>query len=167
VSGFLADAGVIETPRLRLEIATLAHFEDCAAWIEAALKPEWTLSDLAGWLDSGNTVAVLDRDGALAGLAAVALHRPVYGAAVIPFLAIQPERRYRGLGGEAALAIERRLRRNGYDSVFACVPDTRGLAVYFWLRLGFRPLLRADAPWPLMSLGEVAPAGIWMLRDRD
>lgn len=167
MSSILAGGDVIETPRLRLEIATRAHLESQATWVETALKPEWTVADLGVWVDSGNALVIQDLGGPVAGLATVALDRPLAGAAVIPFLTIQPERRYRGLGGEAAIAIERRLRRQGFERVFACVPDTRGLAVYFWLRLGFRPLVRADAPWVLMSLDEISPSGIWMVRDRD
>src|SRR3989304_2843722 len=49
------------------------------------------------------------------------------GAASVPFIAIDPRRRFRGLGGEAALAIERDLRRKlAVDRVYAPVPDGRG-----------------------------------------
>jgi hypothetical protein len=46
------------------------------------------------------------------------------------------------------------------------VPDGRGLAVYFWLRLGFRPLLLPESPGPLIGLSSEPVRGIWMLRDR-
>jgi hypothetical protein len=84
-------------------------------------------------------------------------------SACIPFLGIEPARRFRGLGGEAGLALERHLRlRSGVRRVLAPVPDGRGLAVYFWLRLGFRPLTTSEAPWPLVGLSPTKVAGIWM-----
>jgi len=74
--------------------------------------------------------------------------------------------RYRGLGGEAALAIERRLRDGlAVERVYAPVPETRGLAVYFWLRLGYRPLLPSRAPAPPRFA--TGAGGIWLLRDSD
>jgi hypothetical protein len=70
------------------------------------------------------------------------------------------------LGGEAGLALERHLRHKlGVERVYAPVPDGRGLAVYFWLRLGFRPLTRSEAPWPLVGLGDESGRGIWMVSE--
>ena len=164
---FLEDDERLETARLRLELAAPDDSAVAAPWLAAALKPEWRSADLKHWLDSGKAVAIRDRGQELMGLAIVVLDRPVEHGATILFLVVEPERRYRGLGGEAAIAIDRRLRQRGYRQVFAPVPDTRGLAVYFWLRLGFRPLLRQDALWPLFGLGAEQPTGIWMLCDRD
>jgi len=45
------------------------------------------------------------------------------------------------------------------------VLDGRGLAVYFWLRLGYRPLTTAQAPWPLAGLSNEPRRGLWMVRD--
>ena len=79
---------------------------------------------------------------------------------------MQPERRYRGLGGEAGLAIERLVRdRVGVLNFYAGVPEGRGLAVYFWLRLGFRPLSIAEVPDAALGLTSESKPGIWMLRD--
>jgi hypothetical protein len=79
---------------------------------------------------------------------------------------IDPTRRYRGLGGEAALALERHLRKRfDIEKVYAPIPDWRGLAVYFWLRQGYRPVTFAEAPWPLTGLLIEPRPGIWMLRD--
>jgi hypothetical protein len=49
--------------------------------------------------------------------------------------------------------------------VYAPVPDGRGLAVYFWLRLWFRPLRSAESPGPVIGLVGETRAGMWMLRD--
>jgi hypothetical protein len=64
------------------------------------------------------------------------------------------------------LTIERHLRGQGIERLYAPVPDGRGLAVYFWLRLGYRPLLTPKAPWPLAGLSETPRRGIWMARER-
>ena len=116
----------------------------------------------------GNAVAITEAASGSAIGAAVALNdAPRTGVAAIPFISIDPNRRYRGLGGEATLALERHLRgRFGVEKVYAPIPDWRGLAVYFWLRQGFRPVTFSEAPWPLIGLiGDPRP-GIWMLRDR-
>jgi GNAT superfamily N-acetyltransferase len=134
-------------------------------WLEAALTPEWTLGDLEAAVENGNGVLISDRDGAAIGVAVVLRDAPSPGSATLPFLAIDPARRFRGLGGEAGLALDRHLREHGFEKVYAPVPDGRGLAVYFWLRLGFRPLTTPDWPGPLAGLSNEPVRGIWMLRD--
>jgi GNAT superfamily N-acetyltransferase len=109
---------------------------------------------------------VSDQPGEAIGVAVARPNAPVEGSASVPFLAIAPPRRFRGLGGEAALALERHLRhRFAIERLLAPVPDGRGLAVYFWLRLGYRPLLSSQAPWPLVSLSAEAKPGILLARD--
>jgi GNAT superfamily N-acetyltransferase len=133
-------------------------------WLDGALAPEWTLVDLEAAVAAGNGVLISDSEGAAIGLAVVLKDLPAAGSATVPFLAVDPDRRFRGLGGEAALALDGHLRSQGFEKVYAPVPDGRGLAVYFWLRLGFRPLTMPDSPGPLVGLSS-APQGIWMLRD--
>ena len=117
--------------------------------------PSWT----SDWL-------VSDAEGDAIGLALVRPETPAPGDATISFLAVQPERRYRGLGGETGLALERLVReRLGAWRVYAGVPEGRGLAVYFWLRLGYRPLGIVEAPSATLGLGDVSLPGIWMLRE--
>ena len=55
-------------------------------------------------------------------------------------IAVEAARRNVGLGGEAIQALERLRPGDGY---LAAVPRANGLAVYFWLRTGYRPV-RAD-----------------------
>ncbi len=141
-------------------------FEAMSGWLEAAVAPEWRLEDLRGAIEAHESVLVSDAGGAAIGMAVVLAHQPSQDAATIPFLAIDPERRFRGLGGEAGLALEQRLRQKlGVAKVYAPVPEGRGLAVYFWLRLGFRPLSAADSPGPPLGLTDESKPGIWMLRD--
>lgn len=139
-----------------------------APWLQATLTPDWQTADLECAVSAGAGVLVSDAANEPIGLAIALLDLPQPGTATVPFLTIAPERRFRGLGGEAALALERHLRRKfGVTRVFAPVPDGRGLAVYFWLRLGFRPLLQTEAPWPLVGLTSEARPGIWLARDEE
>jgi len=159
------DAQSIVTGRIALSPLT----DDALAampWVEAALGPEWTLNDFEAARAECEGMLISDLEGDAMGLALVRLGGTSDSSATIVFLAMQPERRYRGLGGEAGLAVERLVReRTGARRVYAAVPEGRGLAVYFWLRLGFRPLSIVDAPKsPLGLTGESQP-GIWMLRE--
>ena len=152
--------------RIRLSLLTPEAFEAMSGWLEAAVTPEWRLEDLRDAIEAHESVLVSDADGAAIGIAVVLTHQPSRDAATIPFLAIDPEQRFRGLGGEAGLALEQRLRQKlGVAKVYAPVPEGRGLAVYFWLRLGFRPLSAAESPGPLLGLTGESKPGIWMLRD--
>jgi acetyltransferase (GNAT) family protein len=157
----------IETLRLKIRTAESGDLEDSWVWLERALQPEWGQGNLARQVDAGQCLVFEDQTQELIGAAVVLGNEPAAGYASIPFIAITPARRFSGLGGEAAVGIERWLRSHGAERVFAPVPDGRGLAVYFWLRLGYRALLRVEAPWPLSSLNDVAPEGIWMVRDED
>jgi hypothetical protein len=134
-------------------------------WLEDALTPEWTVADLEARVVAGSGVLINDGEGARIGAAVVLRDTPAAGCATLPFLAIQPEWRFRGLGGEAGLALDVHLRRHGVAKVYAPVPDGRGLALYFWLRLGFRPLLQRESPGPLVGVSPEPVRGIWMLRD--
>jgi len=137
-------------------------------WLADALAPDWRPADLDRAVEAGGGVLISGVAGEPIGAAVVLLDALVAGAASVPFIAIDPRRRFRGLGGEAALAIERDLRRKlAVDRVYAPVPDGRGLAVYFWLRLGYRPLTRGAAPWPLAGLASESPPGIWLVRERE
>ncbi len=94
-----------------------------------------------------------------AGLLTYDLAAPSPGAAHVTLLAVDPARRRRGIGGRAALALERRLRRS-VARIYACVPARLGLALYFWLRLGYRPLMQAESP----AQPEISPS-VWMVRE--
>jgi GNAT superfamily N-acetyltransferase len=159
---------LLETPLAtgRIVLSALnADLLTSMTWLEAALAPEWTPVDLEAAVAGGNGVLIGDRDGAAIGVAVVLQDVPSAACATLPFLAIDPARRFRGLGGEAGLALDAHLRGHGFEKVYAPVPDGRGLAVYFWLRLGFRPLRTPDWPGPLVGLSPKTVHGIWMLRD--
>lgn len=134
-------------------------------WLEAALAPEWKLTGLEASVAAGNGVLISDTQGSAIGAAVVLRDVPAPGSAALPFLAIDPERRFRGLGGEAGIGLSEHLLGQGFEKVYAPAPDGRGLAVYFWLRLGFRPLLQADSPGPVLGLAGEPIRGIWMLSE--
>lgn len=157
----------VKSSRLSLRGLTPSQ-ADSLAWAPAALAPEWSLTELLGHCASGEASLISDASGEPIGAAVALIDRPQTGDASVPFIAIDPSRRFRGLGGEAGLMLERHLRAHrGVRRLFACVPDGRGLAVYFWLRLGYRPLQTSESPGPLIGLAGTSPPGIWMLRERD
>ncbi|HXF50846.1 MAG TPA: GNAT family N-acetyltransferase [Dehalococcoidia bacterium] len=84
---------------------------------------------------------------------------PEGGEARIVFVALRPDLCRRGLGHGAALEAERRLVAAGARRVLAAVSARHGLSVYFWLRLGYRPLL--SSAWPPCEHPDVG----WMARD--
>jgi len=152
--------------RVRLTTASGADL-DGLTWVGTALGPDWTLDDLVARVEAGEGVLVSDADDACVGVMVVRRGLPRENSGCVPFIAVDPARRYRGLGGCAGLAIEKHLRgRFGVDTVYAPIPDGRGLAVYFWLRLGFRPLTQSESPGALVGLNDAAPPGIWMARER-
>jgi GNAT superfamily N-acetyltransferase len=151
----------------RVALSQLNAFDTTEGpWLEAALAPEWSLDDFEAARTVSEAVLISGLEGAPIGIALVHFDAPSRGDAVIKFLAVQPERRFRGLGGEAGLALERLMRdRLCVQRVYAGIPEGRGLAVYFWLRLGFRPLSIAEAPDAALGLTGKSLPGIWMLRE--
>jgi RimJ/RimL family protein N-acetyltransferase len=106
---------------------------------------------------------VLASNGELAGLLDRRAPHPAAGWLTVGFLAVAEPWRGRGLGSEAVLALEEDVRRRGLAHRFAAgVTVDAGRALYFWLRLGYRPLLQADLPWPSPRTGVV-----WMVRDME
>lgn len=84
---------------------------------------------------------------------------PVPTAATIDFLAVAADCRRRGIGGRTALALERRLKKS-IDAIYVAVPASIGLALYFWLRLGYRPLKQRE--WPNVRGGN--ETCVWLTR---
>jgi hypothetical protein len=157
----------VASGRVRLSGLTPEALTQMGAWLPASLAPEWTLADLEAALESATGVLISDAEETPIGMAVVLPNAPSPGCASVPLIAIDPVRRFRGLGGEAGIALDRHLRASGFEKVYAPIPDGRGLAVYFWLRLGFRPLTTPHSPGPLLGLSDESKPGIWMLRDRE
>ncbi len=114
------------------------------------------------WDSEGALRTAVGKKSALVGpdcFVAIEAGAPARDAARVDFLAVAPGRRRLGIGGRAALAVEQRL-ASSTACVYVNVPATLGLALYFWLRLGYRPLTQRDWPAP-----PEAPPSIWMVRE--
>jgi GNAT superfamily N-acetyltransferase len=155
---------VVATRRLRLR--AIAAPDLAAAWLAAALAPDWQIADVEPRLDSA--VAAEDGGGGFVGLAVALPGRPRPDAATFALVTVDPARRYAGLGAELVMAVETLLReRCQVVESLVPVPAGRGLAVYFWLRLGYRPLTMSEAPGPVSGLTDAPYDGIWMSRRLD
>ncbi len=145
---------------MKLHSIRPADAESLAAWLpDVAAEAGW-----ADWADpdalsrSVHDPHVLTDESSSVFLA-YELTSPIPTSARVDFLAVSPERRRLGIGGRAALALERRLRGKA-TCVYTMVPAPIGLALYFWLRLGYQPLTESE--WPATLEGS-APS-IWMKR---
>jgi ribosomal protein S18 acetylase RimI-like enzyme len=128
-------------------VPAVARAAGCGRWAQAAALQRRATND--------HTLLYRDRSG----LAYVRYSTSTTGPlAHIDFLAVAPEHRRLGIGSRAVLALERRLRRK-VKQIVVGLPDHLGLAFYFWLRLGFRPLLQHE--WPAESEGTMA----WLVRE--
>ena len=100
----------------------------------------------------------IERDGPPIGVALYTLDRPGRAAATIDLVATSPGQARRGAGMTAARLAEGEMRAAGISRVYAPAPATHGIAVYFWIRLGYRPLLRPAWPSERPGVG-------WLMRD--
>lgn len=96
---------------------------------------------------------VVCRAGEVVGSATV---EPDGGRLTIESLCIEVPHRGRGAGSSAARALIRAAREAGFATLRAWAPPDRGLAVYFWFRMGLHPLA---GPGP--------DDGIWLERSLD
>lgn len=98
--------------------------------------------------------------GALSG-------RLVGASAVWTWLAVAAEWRHYGFGGAAVPLFERAARRRGAAQALVPLPRDNGVALYFWLRLGYVPE-RAPTLDQALDAAElppgVAPDAVWMRR---
>lgn len=107
------------------------------------------------------TYAIRDAEG-LVGVLAIERARPGPEDATFTAVAIDPARRGAALGARALLLAERRLAREGVRRTFATAPRTNGRGLYFLLRCGYAPLMRAPAGGD--EADEVAEACTWFER---
>lgn len=120
------------------------------------------------WTNDGELRAAIDNPTILTTgsgyncFVAYQLGTPHAGAALIRLLAVAPDSRRTGLGGRVALALEKRLASSTKTTqIYVAVPPRNGIALYFWLRLGYRPLTKINAPQAPTS------SSAWMVRDLD
>ncbi len=132
---------------------------------DRALQRTWLPAAAAGYpgdvesltTGAGREMRAIERDGALAGV--ICWRRQRRSAdAIIELVATPPEHARRGSGLRAAALIEEILRDAGVRRIYAPASAAHGISVYFWIRLGYRPLLRGA--WPCAVDGVA-----WFVRD--
>jgi GNAT superfamily N-acetyltransferase len=96
--------------------------------------------------------------GEPAGVISYRLRAPRRGEATCELIALAPPYSRRGVGMHAVALLEERVRRAGARRMFAPAEEKHGIAMYFWIRLGYRPLRRDE--WPC-----VLPGVAWLVRD--
>lgn len=121
-----------------------------------AERPGASLSARAS-ADPGMQARIIVRDSDDVGLVVYQVDAPGRGAAVIEIVATRREFARRGSGMAAVALIEGELRAASVRSVYAPAPAVHGIAMYFWIRLGYRPLMRAE--WPCERAGVA-----WLVR---
>jgi hypothetical protein len=99
---------------------------------------------------------IIERDGVPVGVVIGGMQSSTQG--VIDLVATQPAAARRGSGMAAAAIFEQELAGLGVTSIIVPAPAAYGIAVYFWIRLGYRPLDRAR--WPCDE-----PGVAWFARD--
>jgi hypothetical protein len=83
--------------------------------------------------------------------------------AVIEFVGVAPACTRKGYGHAGAALLEEELRAAGLTHIYAPAPAIHGIAVYFWIRRGYRPLLQGD--WPCAHVPNGRNGVAWLIRD--
>ena len=150
----VAGSPAVLRPLWESDVEAIARW--CAKPIVLAGSPV-PLSDLLGSTDRRRTLVLLEeKTQGPTGLVVVALDDPEPGWATVVLLAIAAQDQ-RDLAALGVALLEARLRGQA-NHIRAAVPPDVGLALYFWLRLGYRPV-----PSEEPSAGE----GLWMISDWD
>jgi hypothetical protein len=158
-------------PRLRLRAPEPADLDIEHDWLPEALAavqgrgtPRVAAASLESallWLDQsyppGTSLVALDQSGEVVGLTRARCGGT--GPLIFDVLTVRADRRNVGYGHEIVAEVEATL---GSESTYgaAAVPRSNGLAVYFWLRVGYHPLTLAELEHHL----ELDVAPLWMVR---
>jgi GNAT superfamily N-acetyltransferase len=145
-----------------------ASLEPWLAEAVAAIQGRGSLPDdgltlaalLARWertYPAGETLVGVLAEGGVIGLLRARVTEP--SRLIIDALTVRADRRNLGYGQDMVFALEESRGRAG-GVVLAGVPPRNGLAIYFWLRTGYRPLY----PRPRFWFPELDPALFWMER---
>lgn len=150
-------------PRLRakrLRLRAIRPADSPPRWLadaERALSAQGdcSLPDRLGAGDRGYWIVLphAESDDVVGALAARLDHHDL----IWTWLAVGALWRLRGIAAAAVPLVERAARRQDARRARVLVPGSNGVAFYFWLRLGYRPL--PVAPWPREG------SGAWMVRD--
>ena len=144
------DTGLIAilSPPLERDIEAIARWHKKAVVLAGSLAP---LSELLDSTGPRRTLVLSDgTNQEPVGLILMALDDPEPGWVTVALLAIAgPERR--DLAAWAVAMLEARLRGEA-SHIRAGVPPDVGLALYFWLRLGYRPVVSGQGLWMISDL---------------
>jgi hypothetical protein len=80
------------------------------------------------------------------GIVVFKLNTPKRGSACFELVATPPSQARKGAGMAAAALVERQMFDAGIQAVYAPAPEKHGISMYFWIRLGYAPLLKTE--WP-------------------
>ena len=114
---------------------------DTAYWIRAGVESSRMVGALSGQLVDLEDVTVL----------------------VWTWLAVAAEWRHYGYGGASVPLFERAASECGAASALVPLPPDNGVALYFWLRLGYVPQRESGLEQSNLPTG-VAPSALWMRR---
>ena len=95
-------------------------------------------------------LAITSREGdSIYGVLAYRLGYPEEGWLSVETVAVEPGLSGQGYDAEAVRLLEGEALERGWASRFwAPVRHDDGLRMYFWLRLGYRPAVAGESPWP-------------------
>ena len=159
------------------ERATLRQFEGDlieADWLEeaaqaiAARAAPCRLQDRLddgdqGWWIIGDGDSHGEIVGALCGKLVELNDAQASRALIWTWLAIDARWRAYGYGGASVPLLEQAARSAGARIALAPLPPDNGVALYFWLRLGYTPVRSAPVDRADLPSG-VAPDALWMQR---
>lgn len=91
-------------------------------------------------------VQIIERGKARVGVVVFRLHTPKRGSASFELVATPPEHARSGAGMIAAALAEDEMQSAGVRAAYAPAAAMHGISMYFWIRLGYAPLLRPE--WP-------------------
>jgi len=138
----------ILSPPLERDIEAIARW-----YAKAIVLAGWPvpLRNLLGSTDRRRTLVLTDgvNQGPI-GLMAVAVGDPNPGWATVNLLAIARQEG-RDIAALGVALLEAHLQREA-SRIRAAVPLDVGLALYFWLRLGYRPVVSAERLWMIRDL---------------
>ncbi len=134
---------------LRDVAGSVGYVTDDAASLASRLRDEPSLR-----------ARIIERAGGPLGLVVFRLEFPRVGDGAFEFVGVPAPATRRGYGMHAAAAAEREMLAADVRTAYAPAPAVHGIDVYFWIRLGYRPLLRPD--WPCER-----PGVAWMMRHLD
>jgi hypothetical protein len=130
-------------------------------WLPAVAKSVGDDLDIDGAFDSLFVdIRIIRRAKTDVGAIVFETREPKYGSAIIRVAATPPEFARQGSCMAAIPLLENELARRGVRVVYAPASAVHGIAMYFWIRLGYRPLLRAE--WPCERDGVA-----WLMRRID